>query len=205
LAFGEMDELIDYGTFDPESVVVSFILCDAESPRQERSIIFNNLMRYCGLSSGILPSEKVCTVINFAEHYYNPGESVPDKLYDRYSNLKNNNSISIKKEQSPVSNSKPSDEGNFKMKRKNSANIYKQKENKYKHVREIIDIDTPNMSKSDNCIHEGDFDELPEGVDRIKYVEKKVRNKTTGLEEIIVKKTVCYMDGTSDSTIYKKK
>ena len=36
----------------------------------ERNIIFNPKVKYVGIASGILSSEKICTIINFCEEYY---------------------------------------------------------------------------------------------------------------------------------------
>ena len=54
--FGEFSELIDYGSFDPEFVVVNFLLSDGDETRNDRHTIMNPLMKYCGITSGILPS-----------------------------------------------------------------------------------------------------------------------------------------------------
>ena len=51
---------------------------------------------------------------------------------------------------------------------------------------------------------EDDIDELSEGVERIKIIEKTVKNKTTGLDQVICKKIIFYTDGNSDVIIYKK-
>ena len=66
--FGEFNEIIDYGSFDPEFVVVNFILGDGDDTRNDRHTILNPQMKYCGISSGILPSTKKCTVLNLVQH-----------------------------------------------------------------------------------------------------------------------------------------
>ena len=69
IPFGEIYELIDYGMFDPEFIVINFILGDDDDNKIDRSIIFNPQLKTVGIASGILPSDKVCTVIDFAEDY----------------------------------------------------------------------------------------------------------------------------------------
>ena len=82
--FGEFNEIIDYGSFDPEFVVVNFLLSDGDDTRNDRHTIMNPLMKYCGITSGILPSTKKCTILNFVQYYYKPGEEVPDKMLQTY-------------------------------------------------------------------------------------------------------------------------
>lgn len=243
-AFGELDELIDYGTFDPEFVVVSFILCDGDPTRKERNIIFNPNVKYIGISSGLLPSDKVCTVINLAEYFYNPGELVPDHIINRYTTCLNYSG------NSNVSRSiNPSVNNNNPLKRKNSANLYNEKANKYK---DYIKSENPNYNKyqyyggnegedEDNMVNvthnshmynnnyknnnilftainenlskiqinsekklENDDMNLPEGVEKIKYIEKPVKDKNSDKMKIIIKKITYYSDGHSDVSIYQK-
>ena len=68
-AYGEIFELIDYGMFDPEYIVINFILGDSDPEKTERSVIFNPGLTKIGVACGILPSDRICTVINFAEKY----------------------------------------------------------------------------------------------------------------------------------------
>ena len=82
--FGEFNEIIDYGSFDAEFVVVNFILGDGDETRTDRHTILNPQMKYCGIASGILPSTKKCTVLNVVQHYYKPGEEIPDKILQNY-------------------------------------------------------------------------------------------------------------------------
>jgi hypothetical protein len=82
--FGEFSELIDYGSFDPEFVVVNFLLSDGDETRNDRHTVMNPLMKYCGITSGILPSTKKCTILNFVQHYFKPGEEIPDKMLQTY-------------------------------------------------------------------------------------------------------------------------
>lgn len=83
-AVGDLNEIIDNGSFTPECVVLSFILCDGNERRRERGIIFSNLSKFVGVSSGITPSDNICTVINFAEHFYQRGDIIPSYIVERY-------------------------------------------------------------------------------------------------------------------------
>ena len=84
--FGEIYELIDYGMFDPEFIVINFILGDDDDNKIDRSIIFNPQLKTVGIASGILPSDKVCTVIDFAEDYFEPDETISLDVQLKYRN-----------------------------------------------------------------------------------------------------------------------
>ena len=84
--FGEIYELIDYGMFDPEFIVINFILGDDDDNKIDRSIIFNPNLKTVGIASGILPSDKVCTVIDFAEDYFAPDETISLDIQLKYKN-----------------------------------------------------------------------------------------------------------------------
>ena len=84
--FGEIYELIDYGMFDPEFIVINFILGDDDDNKIDRSIIFNPKLKTVGIASGILPSDKVCTVIDFAEDYFAPDEPISLDIQLKYKN-----------------------------------------------------------------------------------------------------------------------
>ena len=85
--FGENYELIDYGMFDPEFIVINFILGDGDKNKFERNIIFNPKVKYVGIASGILSSEKICTIINFCEEFFDLYEKIPLNIEKKYSKL----------------------------------------------------------------------------------------------------------------------
>ena len=85
--FGENYELIDYGMFDPEFIVINFILGDGDKNKFERNIIFNPKVKYVGIASGILSSEKICTIINFCEEFFDLNEKIPLNIEKKYSKL----------------------------------------------------------------------------------------------------------------------
>ena len=85
--FGENYELIDYGMFDPEFIVINFILGDGDKNKFERNIIFNPKVKYVGIASGILSSEKICTIINFCEEFFDLYEKILSNIEKKYSKL----------------------------------------------------------------------------------------------------------------------
>lgn len=232
-SFGELDELIDYGTFDPEFVIVNFIVCDGDPERKDRQILFNPLTKYCGVTSGILPSEKICTVINLAEYFFNPGEIVSQAILQKFTNM-NLNQIGH--------NNQNSDEIKTR-KRNQSTKMYKEKQEKFQNKKGVINLEpsktqvnekeekkdlrfSEKSNKNENIetnlkesiiknnksvtektqtkfIEDNDLS-LPENVDRINLFEKTVKDKTTGKDVVIIKKVVFYNDGNQDVTIYRK-
>ena len=83
-AFGELDELIDIGCDSPELIVLKFIICDGNTLRSERKVLFNNRISYIGVTTEILPCEKYSTIVNLAENYYDAGEEIPDEILKIY-------------------------------------------------------------------------------------------------------------------------
>jgi hypothetical protein len=156
---GENYELIDYGMFDPEFIVINFILGDGDKNKFERNIIFNPKVKYIGIASGILSSEKICTIINFCEEFYDLEEKIPANIEKKYSkqtpsfNTKTINNYSGKTGNSTnieryTSNTKK--EGNteeqfteeINTKKGNSGNVFSVKKTEYIKRRESIkDID----------------------------------------------------------------
>ena len=82
--FGEIYELIDYGMFDPEFIVINFILCDDDKKKYERNVIFNPKIKYIGIASSILPSDKICTIINCCEEFFSKKEKIPTNILKKY-------------------------------------------------------------------------------------------------------------------------
>lgn len=75
--FGEFSELVDNGAIYPEFIVVNFLLIDGDETRIDRYKIMNPLIKYCGISSEMLPITKKCTVLNFVQYFFRPGEEIP--------------------------------------------------------------------------------------------------------------------------------
>ena len=84
---GESYELIDYGMFDPEFIVINFVLGDGDRNKFERKVIFNPNVKHIGIASGILSSEKICTIINCCEEFYDLYEKIPDNIQRKYNRL----------------------------------------------------------------------------------------------------------------------
>ena len=81
---GEIYELIDYGMFDPEFIVINFILCDGDKQKYERNVIFNPNIKYIGIASALLPSDKICTIINCCEEFFGKYENIPVNIQKKY-------------------------------------------------------------------------------------------------------------------------
>ena len=130
---GECYELIDYGMFDPEFIVINFILCDGDSLKYERNVLFNPNIKCLGIASSILPSEKICTVINFCEEFYDKYEDIPLEVQMKYNktvnkyNTKTNKSFLNQKENLEIDN----EMDNYNMKRRDSGKLFSMKRNQY--------------------------------------------------------------------------
>jgi hypothetical protein len=99
--YGENYEIINYDMFDPEFIVINLILGDGDRNKFERKVIFNPNLQYIGISSGILPPNKVCTIINCCEEFFGINENVPKEIQNKYKSKKNNyNSKTIKSKKS---------------------------------------------------------------------------------------------------------
>ena len=84
---GENYELIDYGMFDPEFIVINFVLGDGDKNKFERKVIFNPKVKHIGIASGILSSEKICTIINCCEEFYDLNARIPDNVEKKYNRI----------------------------------------------------------------------------------------------------------------------
>lgn len=172
--FGEYNEIIDYGSFDAEFVVVNFILGDGDETRTDRHTILNPQMKYCGIASGILPSTKKCTVLNVVQHYYKPGEEIPDKILQNYTY-------------------RPSAKDQFKKLNGKIGEIFFDKRNKYN---QKYNIDSYTFINDANGKVNG---KKPK---KIKKITKKFRDKNTGREIVTVKTIITYMDGEEVTDTY---
>ncbi len=164
--FGEFSELIDYGSFDPEFVVVNFLLSDGDETRNDRHTVMNPLMKYCGITSGILPSTKKCTIINFVQHYYKPGEEIPEKMLQNYTYKPNVDQ--------------------FRELNGQIGQIFFDKKNKY-HQKY-----NENSYTFINDENEQVSGKKPK---KIKKITKKFKDKNTGKEVVTVKTIITYIDG----------
>ena len=165
--FGEFSELIDYGSFDPEFVVVNFLLGDGDETRNDRHTIMNPLMKYCGITSGILPSTKKCTILNFVQHYYKPGEEIPDKILQNYTY-------------------RPSAKDQFKALNGQIGEIFFDKKNKY---HQKYNENSYTFINDENGQVSG---KKPK---KIKKITKRFKDKNTGREVVTVKTIITYIDG----------
>ena len=165
--FGEFNELIDYGSFDPEFMVVNFLLSDGDESRNDRHTIMNALMKHCGITSGILPSGKKCTILNFVQYYYKPGEEVPDDMLKNYTY-------------------KPNMNEQFKAMKNHVYEAYFDKKNMFN---QKYNQNSYSMIREENGKVPG------KKVKKIKKITKRFNDKLTGKEVVTVKTIITYIDG----------
>ena len=137
---GETYELIDYGMFDPEFIVINFILCDGDNQKYERNVIFNPKIKCLGIASAILPSEKICTVINFCEEFFDKYEQIPLEVQMKYKkSVPKYTTKTIKSYSNQVDGSNIHEPdnyiddnfNNYNFKRRNSGKVFNMKKNQY--------------------------------------------------------------------------
>ena len=212
-----MLELIDYGMFDPEYIVINFILCDGESDKNERDIIFNKAITKVGVSVGILPSDRICTVINFAEKFFDPGNIVSGGETKKYQTK----TLSYSKDTynhnaNPNANNKESQPN---IKRRVSGELFKHKRQSFlnNNKRGVIAIPlNEEVNKEDEKSDEEDEKsdeedeksdeedaEFPEGVKGIKKTEKIIIDSNHKKIKLI-KKITSYEDGTIRTELFKE-
>ena len=165
--FGEFCEVLDYGCLDPEWVVINFILGDGDESRKDRKNIFNPLLKYIGITSGILPSTKKCTIINFVQYYFKPGQEIPELMLERYTYH-------------------PNMKEKFKQMKEKSAQVFMDKRDQYKE----------HFENFDNNVNENGYNDYTgKKVKKIKKITKKIKDKLNGKEAITVKTIITYVDG----------
>ena len=153
---GESYELIDYGMFDPEFIVINFILCDGDNQKYERKVIFNPKIKFLGIAASILPSDKICTVINFCEDFYEKYESIPLDVQMKYKKSSpqyttktvksypnkiekgNQNLKNEKDEEKEYLDNLDNLTNDYNIKRRNSGNIFNMKKDQYIQRRDSI-------------------------------------------------------------------
>ena len=165
--FGEFNELIDYGSFDPEFMVVNFLLSDGDETRNDRHTIMNALLKHCGITSGVLPSGKKCTILNFVQYYYKPGEEVPDDMLKNYTY-------------------KPNMNEQFKSMKEH---VYESYFDKKRIFNQKYDQNSYSMIREENGKVPG------KKVKKIKKITKRFNHKLTGKEVVTVKTIITYIDG----------
>jgi len=165
--FGEFNELIDYGSFDPEFMVVNFLLSDGDETRNDRHTIMNALLKHCGITSGVLPSGKKCTILNFVQYYYKPGEEVPDDMLKNYTY-------------------KPNMNDQFKSMKEH---VYESYFDKKRIFNQKYDQNSYSMIREENGKVPG------KKVKKIKKITKRFNDKLTGKEVVTVKTIITYIDG----------
>ena len=81
--YGENYEIINYDMFDPEFIVINLILGDGDRSKFERKLIFNPNIKYIGISSGVIPPNRFCTIINCCEEYFDINKKIPTEIQNK--------------------------------------------------------------------------------------------------------------------------
>ena len=87
--YGENYEIINYDMFDPEFIVINLILGDGDRNKFERNVLFNPNLKYIGISSGVIPPNRFCTIINCCEEFFDIYEKIPTEIQNKYKSKKN--------------------------------------------------------------------------------------------------------------------
>ena len=124
-------------------------------------------MKYCGITSGILPSSKKCTILNFVQYYYKPGEEIPDKMLQNYTY-------------------KPNVADQFRQLNGQIGEVFFDKKNKY---HQKYNENSYTFINDENGQVSG---KKPK---KIKKITKKFKDKNTGKEVVTVKTIITYIDG----------
>ena len=180
---GECYELIDYGMFDPEFIVINFILCDGDSLKYERNVLFNPNIKCLGIASSILPSEKICTVINFCEEFYDKYEDIPlevqmkyNKTVNKYNTKTNKSFLNQKENLNEIDN----EMDNYNMKRRDSGKLFSMKRNQYIQRRDSLNKNEKEKENESIPIKKEEKNDYPKDNDNNFRDDRKViRRKRT--------------------------
>ena len=96
---GENYEIIAWDMPDPEFLVINLILSDEDKNKFTRKVIFNPNLKYLGLSTGVFPPNKICSIINFCEEFYNeenPNLNIDQNKIKEKKNIYNSKVVSSK-------------------------------------------------------------------------------------------------------------
>ena len=88
--FGDLSEIVEFGSITAEYLVINLIACDGDCKRANRDILFNENLKFIGIASNSLPSMSTCTIIDFSELYYNLNDPIPKKIISKYDKSINN-------------------------------------------------------------------------------------------------------------------
>lgn len=232
--FGEIYELIDYGMFDPDFIVINFILGDGDPNKIDRSILFNPDIKTIGIGAGLLPSDRVCTIINFAEEFFEIGKPISldiqlkyqknpswynTQTYTSYSEPSDNK---VSYSGSTIDPNKMEKEREVNILRKKSGELYKIKKKNFINNNNLgnnipydigsfkimnIEENEKNLNniKNTNEENEVEFNE-EEWPEGATNVDKteKIITESDGTKVILEKKIITFSDGTVKTEVKKK-
>ena len=170
---GENYEIIMWDMPDPEFLVINLILSDEDKSKFTRKIIFNPNLKYIGLSTGVFPPNKICSVINFCEEFYNeenPNPNIDQKNIKK--NIYNSKIISskiskINPREDKIKLAKNSKIGN------NNKNIPLRNQNNNKNINNNINNSNSLRNPPKKNVTKGIFDYDLDNFDEEEFFEKE--------------------------------
>ena len=114
-SLGENYEIITWDMPDPEFLVINLILSDEDKSKLTRKVIFNPNLKYIGLSTGVFPPSKICSIINFCEEFYNEENPNPNPNIDQNKIKEKKNIYNSKTVPSKISKINPKEKGQIKL------------------------------------------------------------------------------------------
>ena len=172
-SYGENYEIIVWDMPDPEFLVINLILSDEDKSKFSRKVIFNPNLKYIGLSTGVFPPNKICSIINFCEEFYNEENpiDVQNKIKDK-KNIYNSKTISSK-----ISKINPKEMVQIKLAKNsqiknNNKNIPLRNQNNKKNINNNIDNSNLRNPPKKNMI-KSIFDYDLENFDEEEFFEKE--------------------------------
>lgn len=192
---GAFSQATDFGSSNPELVILNLIVDDGDSNRGNRQNILNSKFKIVGSANGNHKNYKFATVITYARHFFANGEEIGQLSDDCY-------------ETGPKKSQKPRISNSFQhVEMITTVNEGKNNNGDYVYVEEKKEVySASNKDKKKESKHiepEADDDfNLPEGVIKIDRQEKVVIE--SGITKKIIKLTKHFEDGTIQTEIFKK-
>ena len=164
--FGENYEIISYDIFDPEFLIINLILSDGDKSKFSRKVIFNQNIKNIGITSGILPPNKICIIIGFSEEFYNNNDKIDENLFKGIKNIYNSKVLITRKNIYKKEIERKA--WNNKSQKENKRN----EENKFKNDNAINNNKLRGVPKNE-IIKKGIFDYDLENFDEEEFFEKE--------------------------------
>lgn len=192
---GAFSQATDFGSPNPELVVINLLVDDGDVNRGNRQNILSSKFKIAGAATGSHKQYKYSSIVTFARHFFATGEEVgdlSDECYEKEPKVSNKPRISNSFQHVEVIttvNEGQNDDGDY---------VYVEE------TKEVYSSGNKHSNKNKQPKHydpEDDFD-LPEGVIKIDRQEKVVTEN--GVTKRIIKLTKHLEDGTIQTEIFKK-